>query len=196
MVGQDGDPAWRAGDHPMGGHQLLAVVNDQIPVQGPSDLDRLPREARRDALSASTDLEERILAHLPDLPVAVSEGRLRGDEASAPHVCTTIFLEIGDTLKSWAILKGPSLDPTVKRLAVEVEDPDLAYADFEGVIEEGSYGAGPVPVWDTGWFEPIDQGKPRRPPRLCGKWERWMSNLHGHRLRGWFSLVRMKGRPR
>ncbi len=105
-------------------------------------------------------------------------------------------LEIGGALKSWAIPKGPSLDPTVKRLAVEVEDHDPAYADFEGVIEEGSYGAGPVLVWDTGWFELVGQGKVA--PSAEAMWATGALDirLHGHRLRGRFSLVRMKGRPR
>ncbi|GIW54614.1 MAG: hypothetical protein KatS3mg082_1018 [Nitrospiraceae bacterium] len=105
-------------------------------------------------------------------------------------------LEIGGALKSWAIPKGPSLDPAVKRLAVEVEDHDLAYADFEGVIEEGRYGAGPVLVWDTGWFEPAGQGKGAPSAEAMWKAGTLDVSLHGRRLRGRFSLVRMKGRPR
>jgi len=105
-------------------------------------------------------------------------------------------LEIAGALKSWAIPKGPSLDPAVKRLAVEVEDHDLTYADFEGVIEEGSYGAGPVLVWDTGWFEPSDQGKAASSAEAMWKAGELDICLHGHRLRGRFSLVRMKGRQR
>jgi len=102
-------------------------------------------------------------------------------------------LEIGGALKSWAIPKGPSLDPQVKRLAIEVEDHDPVYADFEGVIEEGQYGAGPVLLWDTGWFEPEEEGV-----SLEAMWRAGSLNfiLHGRRLHGGFALFKMTGRPR
>jgi bifunctional non-homologous end joining protein LigD len=105
-------------------------------------------------------------------------------------------LEIGGVLKSWAIPKGPSLDPSVKRLAVEVEDHDLEYANFEGVIEEGHYGAGPVLVWDTGWLEPL--GANQGPAALARMFQAGKLDMHlqGQRLRGGFTLVRMKDRPR
>lgn len=114
----------------------------------------------------------------------------------ATHLHYDFRLEIGGVLKSWAIPKGPSLDPSVKRLAVEVEDHDLAYATFEGVIEEGHYGAGPVLVWDTGQFDPLDANGGSESPALMLHAGKLDVHLHGQRLRGGFTLVRMKDRPR
>jgi len=97
-------------------------------------------------------------------------------------------LELDGTLKSWAVPKGPSLDPSDKRMAVEVEDHPLSYGGFEGVIPEGHYGAGSVIVWDRGTWSPIgDAGKGYREGKL--KFE-----LHGEKLHGGFTLVRMRQR--
>lgn len=114
----------------------------------------------------------------------------------ASHLHYDFRLEIGGVLKSWAIPKGPSMDPAVKRLAVQVEDHDVQYADFEGMIEEGQYGAGPVLVWDTGWFEPIVTAKTGKSAEVMLRAGKLDFILHGHRLKGGFSLVQMKGRPR
>ncbi len=114
----------------------------------------------------------------------------------ATHLHYDFRLEIGGELKSWAIPKGPSLDPSVRRLAVAVEDHDIEYADFEGVIEEGHYGAGPVLVWDTGWFEPLDANQGPESLALLLHVGKLEVHLHGQRLRGGFTLVRLKDRPR
>ena len=114
----------------------------------------------------------------------------------ASHLHYDFRLEIDGVLKSWAIPKGPSMDPSVKRLAVEVEDHDLEYANFEGVIEEGHYGAGPVLVWDTGWFEPLGENQGPTSPAMMFHAGKLDVHLHGRRLEGGFTLLRMKDRPR
>jgi len=97
-------------------------------------------------------------------------------------------LEKDGVLKSWAVTKGPSLDPSQKRLAVRTEDHPLDYGGFEGVIPKGEYGGGPVMIWDKGTWEPIgdpDEGLAKGDLKF---------RLHGDRLNGDFVLVRMKPR--
>lgn len=99
-------------------------------------------------------------------------------------------LEVGGVLKSWAVPKGPSMNPAEKRLAIMVDDHPLDYAGFEGIIPAGRYGAGPVVVWDHGTYEllqgadvggALDQGSLK-------------IVVHGRQLKGAFALVRMRGR--
>ncbi|HSH87206.1 MAG TPA: DNA ligase D [Methylophilus sp.] len=97
-------------------------------------------------------------------------------------------LEFDGTLKSWAVPKGPSLDPADKRLAVEVEDHPLAYGTFEGDIPSGQYGAGHVMLWDKGTWEAIGD------PVTGYKNGSIKFKLHGHKLEGKWALVRMKTR--
>jgi len=97
-------------------------------------------------------------------------------------------LELDGTLKSWAIPKGPSLDPAHKRLAVHVEDHPLDYGEFEGTIPPKQYGAGTVLLWDRGTWAPIGD------PRSSYRRGRLQFSLHGTKLQGMWNLVRM-GRP-
>ena len=96
-------------------------------------------------------------------------------------------LELDGVFKSWAVTKGPSLDPHDKRLAVEVEDHPLDYGDFEGTIPKGQYGGGTVMLWDRGYWEP--EGT-RTPEQALAKGD-FKFTLEGERLHGGFVLVRM-----
>lgn len=97
-------------------------------------------------------------------------------------------LEMNGVLKSWAVTRGPSLDPVDKRLAVHVEDHPFEYGDFEGTIPKGEYGGGTVMLWDTGTWEPMgDAEKDYAKGKLHFR-------LHGSRLKGEWVLLKMRGR--
>ena len=97
-------------------------------------------------------------------------------------------LELDGVLKSWAVPKGPSLDPADKRLAMATEDHPVEYAEFEGIIPEDEYGGGTVLLWDAGTWTPLDD------PRVGLRKGRLAFELAGQKLRGRWSLVRLRGR--
>ncbi|MGN6124740.1 MAG: DNA polymerase ligase N-terminal domain-containing protein, partial [Sphingomonas oligoaromativorans] len=100
-------------------------------------------------------------------------------------------LEMDGVLKSWAVTRGPSLDPNDKRLAVRTEDHPMSYAGFEGTIPKGEYGGGTVMLWDKGTWEAVG-GKD--PTRTIDEGHIHVI-LHGERMKGEWLLVRMKPRP-
>ncbi len=96
-------------------------------------------------------------------------------------------LEVDGTLRSWAVPKGPSTDPRERRLAVEVEDHPLEYADFEGRIGSGNYGAGAVIIWDEGTYRNLDDSRDMAAAIEAGHAKFW---LDGAKLRGGWTLQR------
>ncbi len=103
-------------------------------------------------------------------------------------------LEVDDTLKSWAVPKGPSTDPRVKRLAVPTEDHPLDYADFEGAIPDGQYGAGEVLLWDRGPYDNVTS-KDGKAMSIAEALDHGFAEivLHGQKLSGGYRLQRMGG---
>ncbi len=138
------------------------------------DLDESPEPAFSESKKASGDE-----------PVFV----IQKHDASNLHY--DFRLEIDGVLKSWAIPKGPSTDPSEKRLAIPTEDHPTEYADFEGVIPEGQYGAGTVMVWDKGIFKNIkkkdDQAVSFKKCYEDGQIEVW---LEGQKISGGYALVK------
>lgn len=117
----------------------------------------------------------------------------------ASHLHYDFRLEMEGVLKSWAVPKGPSLNPADKRLAMMVEDHPYDYRTFEGVIPEGNYGGGTVIVWDEGYYEPMDQeglSKKEKEKLLLRQLKEGNLKivLHGKKIRGAFALFLMKGR--
>lgn len=115
---------------------------------------------------------------------------------AASHLHYDFRLEVRGVLKSWAVPKGPSIDPSVKRLAMLVEDHPFDYKDFEGIIPEGNYGAGTVIIWDEGSYEPIEEaGDKKEQEKIMLKQFHSGSikiRMYGKKMKGEFALVRTK----
>jgi bifunctional non-homologous end joining protein LigD len=126
-------------------------------------------------------------------PARDNEGRMFVvQKHAARRLHYDVRLEMDGVLKSWAVPKGPSLRAEEKRLAVHVEDHPVEYADFEGIIPAGNYGAGAVIVWDRGWYRLVKEGTPAA-QLTAGRLE---IELFGVKLRGRWTLARMGGKSK
>ncbi len=110
---------------------------------------------------------------------------------AASHLHYDFRIELNGTLKSWAVPKGPSLDPSVKRLAIHVEDHPVSYGSFEGVIPQGQYGGGTVMLWDTGEWVPQEEQ-----PLKAYKAGHFTFELKGKKLKGLWKLIQIKKDPK
>lgn len=154
---------------------------DQLaPYRDKRDFDRTPEPAGGHAREPTVGAGE----EPGELRFVVQRHRAR-----RPHY--DVRLEIGGVLASWAVPKGPTLDPAARRAAFHVEDHPIEYLDFEGVIPAGEYGGGDVIVWDIGTWRPHGAGRPADPERDLSEGELHF-DLFGERLRGRFALVRTR----
>ena len=127
----------------------------------------------------------------PEPPPKLGKGKQRRfvvQKHRATRLHYDFRLEMEGVLKSWAVPKGPSLDPADKRLAMQVEDHPVSYFDFEGTIPAGNYGAGTVMVWDVGTWEPLGDAA-----ATLAKGD-LKFRLDGQKLKGEFALVHIKSR--
>ena len=128
-------------------------------------------------------------AEPPASPASGVTGRFVVQRHRATRLHYDFRLEIGGVLVSWAVPRGPTLDPEARRLAIHVEDHPIEYLDFEGVIPSDEYGAGDVIVWDWGTWT-VDPSTPD--PEAALRDGELKFTVHGERLRGGFVLVRMR----
>ncbi|WP_114810794.1 DNA ligase D [Paraburkholderia kururiensis] len=159
-------------------------------------LDTYQRKRRFDATPEPSGAQKRAARGAAKAAAATSRARRCGNghalsyviqEHDARRLHYDFRLELDGTLKSWAIPKGPCLDPSVKRLAVHVEDHPIEYGSFEGEIPEGNYGAGTVLVWDRGVWEPVGSERQAIEAYRAGKLK---FRLEGEKLHGGWTLVR------
>lgn len=152
-------------------------------------------------MALKTYRDKRDLATTPEpppTPAAKAKRHRNGaifvvQEHHASRLHYDFRLEAEGVLKSWAVPKGPSMDPAHKRLAVQVEDHPLAYATFTGTIPEGQYGAGTVTIWDQGTYDNMLADQTVTEGIAAG---RLQFALHGKKLQGQFTLIRMRGKGR
>src|SRR5512133_3279674 len=134
---------------------------------------------------------KRQFEHTPEPPPKVekqSRHRFVVQRHRASHLHYDFRLEMEGVLKSWAVPKGPSLDPADKRLAMQVEDHPVSYFDFEGIIPPGNYGAGTVMVWDVGTWEPMGDAN-----AMLNNFDLNFM-LDTHKLKGEFVLAKMRSK--
>lgn len=111
---------------------------------------------------------------------------------AASHLHYDLRLELDGVMKSWAVPKGPAPDPSIKRLAMQVEDHPVEYNTFEGTIPQGEYGGGTVMLWDRGWYEP-EKGEGEDGVREGYRKGDLKVVFHGKRMKGSWVLVRTRG---
>lgn len=131
----------------------------------------------------------------PEIEKSISELIFVVQKHAASHLHYDFRMEMEGVLKSWAIPKGPSMNPADKRLAIMVEDHPYSYKDFEGIIPEGNYGAGRVIVWDSGTYTLVGDSENIEDSFKEGLIQGHLGfTLRGHKLIGEFTLLKLKGK--